>query len=129
MGCDPWTLLVRRAGTRRRSTSMRCPSGEVSDAALRVTFDPRLKLEFHGSKVTSDAGLLSFRDLDDALGLTDLVGSRAETPDVLSNRSVEHQASGRVVVGGKRRISHNVEWAAFVLVRERAGRGCSVFFQ
>ena len=49
-------------------------AGEASDAALRVTFDPRLKLEFHGSKVTSDAGLLPFRDLDDALGLTDLAG-------------------------------------------------------
>src|SRR5919202_3308631 len=49
-------------------------AGEASDAALRVSFDPRLKLEFHGSKVTSDAGLLPFRDLDDALGLTDLAG-------------------------------------------------------
>ena len=49
-------------------------AGEASDAALRVTFGPRLKLEFHGSKVTSDAGLLPIRDLDDALGLTDLTG-------------------------------------------------------
>jgi hypothetical protein len=49
-------------------------AGEADSAALRVAFDHRLKLEFHGSKMTSDAGLLPFRNLDDALGLTDLAG-------------------------------------------------------
>src|SRR5215212_5645359 len=49
-------------------------TGEDDNAVLRVTFDPRLKLEFHDSRVTSDAGLLPFRDLDDAIGLTDLAG-------------------------------------------------------
>src|SRR3954449_7189159 len=53
---------------------MGCAVGEADRAALRVAFDPRLKLEFHGSRVTSDAGLLPFRDLDGALGLTDLAG-------------------------------------------------------
>src|ERR671929_424291 len=47
-------------------------AGEESGAALRVAFDPRIKLEFHGSKVTSDAGLLAFRDLDAALGLSQI---------------------------------------------------------
>ena len=49
-------------------------AGEAHEAALRVAFDPRLKLEFHGSRVTSDAGLLAFRELDNALGLTELAG-------------------------------------------------------
>jgi hypothetical protein len=44
--------------------------GEARKEALRVGFDSQIKLEFHGASVTSDAGLVAYRELDATLGLT-----------------------------------------------------------
>jgi hypothetical protein len=48
----------------------RDPTGDSNNDPLRLAFDRQLKLEFHGSTVTSDAGLPACRDLDEALALT-----------------------------------------------------------
>src|SRR5215210_4493645 len=73
---------------------MGCAVGEADRPALRVAFDPRLKLEFHGSRVTSDAGLLAFRELDDALGLTELAGQALA--DTRTGRNGRHTLVAQV---------------------------------
>lgn len=60
------------------------PKGE----SLKVDFNSSLKLEFHGSKVTSDAGLLAYRELDEALGLFD--AAPAIFQDRRTGRNIQH---------------------------------------
>ena len=62
--------------------------GESKKDALRVNFDRKLKLEFHGVKVTSDAGLLAYREIDDAFGLTEMAA--CELSDNRTGKNTQH---------------------------------------
>ena len=62
--------------------------GEECKDALRLNYNCRLKLEFHGTKVTSDAGLLVYRELDEALGLTRT--AEFEISDNRTGRNTRH---------------------------------------
>ncbi len=68
------------------------PAGDSNSTPLRLDFDRRLKLEFHGSRVTSDAGLLAYRELDDALGLTVMVAD--ELVDPRTGKNGRHAMKG-----------------------------------
>ena len=49
--------------------------GDKRKRALRVQFDGKVRLEFHETKITSDAGLLAFRELDEVFRLTEAAGT------------------------------------------------------
>src|SRR5713226_1518099 len=62
------------------------PKGEANSEALRLDFDRRLMLRFRGSVITSDGGLVAYRELDDVLALTTSGGERLAEARTGKNR-------------------------------------------
>ena len=63
--------------------------GESSDTPLKLQFDRRVRLDFRGATITSDAGLLACRELDAALGLTETANDYIH--ESRSGRNVQHR--------------------------------------
>src|SRR5215469_14180375 len=47
--------------------------GEKQNGPFQLSFNPSLKVDFQGSQVTSDAGLILVRELDERLGFSELI--------------------------------------------------------
>jgi hypothetical protein len=62
--------------------------GDGDKAPLRLQFNPSVRLEFHGSTITSDAGLLPLRGLDEALGLTHIAADYLQ--ESRTGRNIQH---------------------------------------
>jgi hypothetical protein len=71
---------------------MAVPTGESKSEALKLDFDRRVRLRFHGSAITSDGGLLAYRELDDVLALTASGGERLA--EARTGRNRRHRLVG-----------------------------------
>ena len=54
--------------------------GDAKSGPVRLWFNPQLRVEFHGATVTSDAGLLLARELDECFGLSTLIERHLADP-------------------------------------------------
>ncbi len=90
--------------------------GETPNQPFQLSFHPALKVEFQGSRVTSDGGLILVRELDERLGFSDLIaqhltdprGKNTQLPLAdLVRQSVYSRLAGYEDVNDAERLSHD----------------------
>jgi hypothetical protein len=61
--------------------------GEKQNGPFQVSFNASLKVDFQGSRVTSDGGLILVRELDERLGFRGLIEQPAAAGPTLGGRT------------------------------------------
>ncbi|MBI3669414.1 MAG: IS1380 family transposase [Acidobacteria bacterium] len=98
------------------------PVGESQNQPFQLSFNASLRVDFQGSRVTSDGGLILIRELDERLGFGELIeqyltDSRAKNARLpfadLLRQSVYSRLAGYEDVNDAERLSHD---ATFRLV-------------
>jgi hypothetical protein len=96
------------------------PTGEANTGVLRLDFDRRIMVQFRGSTVTSNAGLLAYRELDDALGLTTAAGEFLV--DARTGKNGRHALVGMLRQSVFSRLAGYEDVAGSLAERQRNGR-------
>ena len=90
--------------------------GEAQNHPLQLSFNPRLRIEFQGARVTSDGGLILVRELDERLGFSELIAQHVTDPrgkntqfllTDLVRQSVYRRLAGYEDVNDAERPSHD----------------------
>jgi len=90
--------------------------GEAQNQPFQLSFNPRLRIEFQGSRVTSDGGLILVRELDERLSVSDLIAQHITDPrgkntqfplTDLVRQSVYRRLAGYEDVNDAERLCHD----------------------
>ncbi len=90
--------------------------GEAQTQPFQLSFNPALKVEFQGSQVASDGGLILVRELDQRLGFSDLIAQHLTDPrgkntqyplTDLVRQSVYHRLAGYENVNDAEPLAHD----------------------
>ncbi len=90
--------------------------GEAQNQPFQLSFNPALRVEFQGSRVTSDGGLILVREMDERLGFSDLIAQHIADPRGkntqfpladLVRQSIYRRLAGYEDVNDAERLSHD----------------------
>jgi hypothetical protein len=108
--------MFMRVQAQSRRPGDQDPMGEIQRGSFQLSFNASLRVDFQGSRVTSDGGLILVRELDERLGfgelaaecLTDTRAKNAQLPMVdLLRQSVYSRLAGYEDVNDAERLAQD----------------------